>query len=75
MRKGTILINPWVSETHQFRRSIYMGIKGKYFETWYVYDGKLEKVQFYKSDLKDFIKDGFSTVLSNFVKDLEFDLG
>jgi len=74
MRKGTILDNPWVNEKNPLKRSIYMGVKGRYFETWYIHEGKLKKAQYDKSILKEFDVVGYTNVLENFIKDLAFDL-
>jgi len=74
MKKGIILVNPWVSNGHPFRKFMYMGTKGIYFEAWYVYENKIEKAMFYKKDLKMFEICGRSESYDNFIKDLKEDL-
>jgi len=57
MKIGTIIQNPWVNAKNPLCRGIYLGIKGKYFETLCYYNG-IRINKYYKSDLKYFIITG-----------------
>lgn len=51
MKIGTILRNEGVSDSHSFRYSVYTGRSGKLAKFIYVKDGKIEKGEYYASDI------------------------
>jgi len=53
MKIGTILENPWTTKENPLYRSIYMGVKGRYFETMYFNKGVCT-AKYNKSDLDKF---------------------
>lgn len=53
MKKGTIIRNHWAGENNPGRYFIYMGISGRYAVGIQYIDGKLQKVNYYKSDFAD----------------------
>ena len=71
MRIGTILKNPWTSYDNPTCISIYMGIKGRFFETMSVYDRAIEFSKYRKSDLDKFEVLGFYDLKGNIDKELK----
>ncbi len=60
MKIGTILINPYTTESNPKYKSVYLGIEGNYFKT-ITLDFKCT-AKYYKQDLHKFIIDGFATI-------------
>ena len=72
MKVGTILRNDCVSESHPFRRSIYIGKNGRYANFIYSHNGKIEKGKYFYPDIgKTIIPERETDVLKRIAQMLE----
>ena len=53
MKIGTIVLNKGAGKKNPIRFFIYTGIKGRFATGINIWNGKLEKCEYYKDDFKD----------------------